>query len=535
MVAKNSSVLPPPNPEQRRVAAGQFERANQVIATGNYDYGIRLLLNCCKIDPANLIYRQTLRRTEKTKYKNNLHGSRFAWLTVWPARARVKAAKQAGDYLRVIDHCEEILTRNPWDLGAQMELSAAAEMLGLMDVAIWNLEQARQKHARDTTLNRALALLYEKRGNFTQAIALWDLIRKTDPSNAEAHHKVNELAANDTIARTLNKALCSGQKQPQRARSKPDTDQAITPVGAPTKEKSTEAASERTKEPSSARKEKLPAPQAESKQQTTASAAAGDASSSAVPRAPAPLDRLGREIAALRARIETDPTNPSPYLQLAWLHRRNAQPDQAREVLQQGLGPTGNHFDLAVELADLDIEPLRHDLAIAEAKLQNQPQDEMLSAILARLRKEINSRELDIYRRKAERYPNEKAHHFEMGLRLLRAGQFDEAIHELQTARSDLRFQWRALLYLGYCFKGRNNWRLAQRNFEEALQNLPANETEIRKEILFQLAQGAAEAGDLVKAADLGHELANEDFHYCDIGRLLDDWQSQLQQTRISR
>ena len=92
MADKDHSLLPSPSPEQRRVAAGQFERANQVIATGNYDYGIKLLLSCCHLDAANLIYRQALRRTEKTKYQNNLRGSWFAWLTTGPSKARVKAS-----------------------------------------------------------------------------------------------------------------------------------------------------------------------------------------------------------------------------------------------------------------------------------------------------------------------------------------------------------------------------------------------------------------------------------------------------------
>ena len=51
-----------------KLLAGQFERANQVIATGNYDYGIQLLISCCKLEPANLIYRQKLRKTEKKKF-----------------------------------------------------------------------------------------------------------------------------------------------------------------------------------------------------------------------------------------------------------------------------------------------------------------------------------------------------------------------------------------------------------------------------------------------------------------------------------
>src|SRR5437763_12071999 len=145
MVHSNPSILPPPNPEHRRVAAGQFERANQVVATGNYDYGIRLLLSCCKLDPANLVYRQALRRTEKAKYRNHLRGSWFAWLTAWPVRAKMKAAMGGRDYLRVLEHGEQILMRNPWDVGAQMGMAEAADTLGLLDLAIWNLEQARQK------------------------------------------------------------------------------------------------------------------------------------------------------------------------------------------------------------------------------------------------------------------------------------------------------------------------------------------------------------------------------------------------------
>src|SRR6516165_11666923 len=81
-----NSLLPRLSHEQRRVAAGQFERANQVITTGNHDYGIQLLLTCCKLDPGSLIYRQKLRQTEKAKYNNNLRGSRLAFLTTIPAK-----------------------------------------------------------------------------------------------------------------------------------------------------------------------------------------------------------------------------------------------------------------------------------------------------------------------------------------------------------------------------------------------------------------------------------------------------------------
>src|SRR5438105_10777627 len=127
MADNETTSLPPVSPEHRKICAAQFERANQVIASGNYDYGIQLLISCCKLDPGNLIYRQTLRRTERTKFRNNLRGSRFAWLTTSPARARIKAAKRYRQYVKVLEHGEEVLARNPWDIGAQLDMADAAD------------------------------------------------------------------------------------------------------------------------------------------------------------------------------------------------------------------------------------------------------------------------------------------------------------------------------------------------------------------------------------------------------------------------
>jgi tetratricopeptide (TPR) repeat protein len=237
----------------------------------------------------------------------------------------------------------------------------------------------------------------------------------------------------------------------------------------------------------------------------------------------------------IRTRLETDKTNVNAYLQLAALYRRVGLLEQARAVLNEGLAPTGNAFELAIELADLDIEPFRQNLVVTEEKLREAPNDEELRRIRLRLRKEVNTRELDFYRQKAERFPTELGLRFEVGVRLLRAGQHDEAIQMLQASRSDPRFRWQSMLWLGHCFKARNNWRLAQRNFEDALQNLPVGESAARKDLLFLLAQGFADEGDLTRAVDTGHELANLDFSYRDIGRLLDEWENKLRQPRVPR
>src|SRR5262245_56442781 len=101
-----------PSPDQDRIAKAQFAKAQQVVSTGNYDYGIKLLLSCCKLDPANLIYRQALRRTEKTKYNNNMRGSAMGKLTTLPVRARIKASMAARDYQGAIQYAESLLKSN---------------------------------------------------------------------------------------------------------------------------------------------------------------------------------------------------------------------------------------------------------------------------------------------------------------------------------------------------------------------------------------------------------------------------------------
>jgi tetratricopeptide (TPR) repeat protein len=251
--------------------------------------------------------------------------------------------------------------------------------------------------------------------------------------------------------------------------------------------------------------------------------AAPPAGSSATHRAAGEVERLAR-------RIKEDPTSPTPYLQLAALYRRADEIDKARHALEEGLPATGHHFELALELADLEIEPLRRNLAVAEARLQAHPDKEDVRRLRLGLLREINSREMELFRRRAERFPTELVHRFELGVRLLRAGKVDEAIKELQAARSDPRLHWKALMFLGHCFRSRHNWRLASRNFEDALQHLPPGEDGQRKEILFHLATGYAEAGELARAIDLGHELANLDFGFRDINRLLDEWQAKLEE-----
>jgi tetratricopeptide (TPR) repeat protein len=485
MRAMSDSLTPLPKltPEQRRAAVGQFERANQVLKGGDHDYGLQLLLTCCKLDPVNLIYRQTLRQTQRAKYQNNERGQPLALVRSLWSRLRLKKAMLRSDYLEALIQSELILMRNPWDLQTHLVMAQAFEELEWPDHALWTLEQIRSSHPQNPRVNRPLARLYEQRGNFNQAIALWELVRRAVPHDLEAQRKAKDLSASATIAKGRYEEVIKGS---------------------------------------------APMPSAQTETETAPDQPALENAEATPPNAPTNAeDRHPREVANLMERIKSNPKNANVYLQLAAVYKKAEQFDRAKEVLQQGLEPTGKSFDIIQALLDLDIEPLRRDLAIAEERLRKKTDDPELQKIRAKLAKEINTRELELHRQRSDRYPTDTAARFEMGLRLLRAGQLEEAIKELQAIRNDPRHHGKAVFYLGLCFKTRNNWRLAQRNFEEALQHLSNDDAFLRKEAMYLLAVGYAETGELDRAIDLGCELANLDFNYKNIGTLLEDWQAK--------
>ena len=150
--------------EQRRAAVGQFERANQVLKGGaDPDYCLQLLLTCCKIDPSNLTYRQTLRKTQRAKYQDNGKGQPLAYFWSLMTRFRLKKAVLRENFLEALVQAELVLMRNPWDLGAHLMMAQAFEGLGLHDHALWTLEQVRAANAQNPKVNRPLARLYERR------------------------------------------------------------------------------------------------------------------------------------------------------------------------------------------------------------------------------------------------------------------------------------------------------------------------------------------------------------------------------------
>jgi serine/threonine-protein kinase len=204
---------PPPDPwegdilgvtaEQRRVAAQQFTRACEVLASGNQEksYAYELLLSCCKLDPANIACRRELRRLGAELYQGQGLGRWLSPLKALVSKTRLKASRHGGDHRKVLEQGEAVLARSPEDVATHLDMAEAATRLKLFYLETWLLEEARKAAPENPAVLRRLADAYERGNELDRAVRMWEKVRKVDPRDPEAGRKINALAARSTIAR----------------------------------------------------------------------------------------------------------------------------------------------------------------------------------------------------------------------------------------------------------------------------------------------------------------------------------------------
>jgi serine/threonine-protein kinase len=189
--------------EQRQVAARQFARACEVLATGNQEksYAYELLLSCCRLDPANIACRRELRHLGSELYHRQGLGRWLSPLRTLASKTRLKAARHAGDYRKVLEYGEAVLARSPEDVATHLDMAESAAGLKLFYLETWLLEQARKEAPDNADVLRRLAGAYERGNELDRAVKVWENVRKVAPLDPEAGRKINALSAQSTIDR----------------------------------------------------------------------------------------------------------------------------------------------------------------------------------------------------------------------------------------------------------------------------------------------------------------------------------------------
>lgn len=240
----------------------------------------------------------------------------------------------------------------------------------------------------------------------------------------------------------------------------------------------------------------------------------------AKPMDSADVMRLTREQQLERA-IGKNPQDINNYVELADMHTNNDRFADAEKVLARALEIAGGDLAIRERLEDTQVRRLRAEAETAKADVLAKGGAEAKEA-LKRKSVELNRVEMEIFRNRSERSPNNMRLKYELGVRLKRAGKINEAIQYLQAARGDSKLKGEAHLELGECFQLIKQHKLAMSNYQTALESLFERDLERRKLVLYRAGTLSFEMQDVDGSEKYLNELASLDFAFKDVAKWLE-------------
>ena len=451
---------PEVDPRALRKAASFFQHANEAALKNNLDYAIQMLGEALKIDPNNLLYRQTLRGVERRRFQNDPGKvGLFATAKTKPIHLRIRGEKSRKRWERVLEVCEESFRVHPWDVTAARDAAEAAVELDNHPLACWLLESVHAQGEGQIAYMRQLAHVYELTEQYAKAIACWEAVRRKDPHDEEARRQINALSASATIKRSgLHEAIDKHQN-PVAEINLPGLDDLKAKVESP-------------------------------------------------------VQRLVRIIKA-------EPEEIRNYLELSDLLRAQNRYDDAEKVLARGRLALPDEELLRESHTDIQMERLRRAIGDVTKRVELNPEDEAITGKLGSLRAKLQGLELHELKHRVEVRANDMGLRFRLAEAYRRAGRTDEAIAELQQVRNDPEYRVRALLATGQAFELKGLPKLAQRSYQDALKAVEAGETKPLLAIHYHLGKVAETLGDRAAAEEHYGEVAAIDYGYSDVAERL--------------
>lgn len=465
--------------KKRKLAADCMKRAMEAMAKNNFDYACEMWGTAVKLQPENVVYRQSLRGCQRKKYKDNKSGASMAFLKVNGIRSKIKKARTAKNWTEMDQAAEEGLAINPWDGQFNADLGEATRERGFMEIATFAYETATSPDGapENKEFLVALAGMYEIRRDYRKAVSTLEKVQKLDPLNGSIRSKIQALGANEVIDRGNY-----GDAENTR-----DVRQETVKQGYETSVK-------------------------------------GDAKTGSG-EVLAPGESLEND---LQRAIKKDPANVANYLKLADYYRREGKLEQAAATFKKALDVSGD-ANIREQMEDVELDMVRKNLQFAREVALKNPQDADAKKNEFDLKTELREREIEVLSRRVERYPADLKIKHELALRYMASAKHALAIPLLQQATKDIRLEAQVLVSLGKCFVAQKQNPLAIRQFQKAIEKLNANDQpEAFKECHYLLGRLAEAAGDLTKAEMHYSEVLAVDYSYKDTAARLDEVQKKL-------
>jgi Tetratricopeptide repeat len=217
--------------------------------------------------------------------------------------------------------------------------------------------------------------------------------------------------------------------------------------------------------------------------------------------------------------IALDASKKDTWVKKAETHRRlaelandGAEYAKAREALEKAQAIDSFDFNIVIKLGDVMIE--EHKNYIKQLQAANQD--------ITEAKKTLLQIEIDEYKKRAERQPQELGHKFNLGRRLLELGQIEAAASEFQRTVNDPRFRLKSYKFLGFCFAKKNMVELAVKNYSTYLSTTEDTLSDDAKEVRYLRGRIYEQGGKKNEAIADYSALVEMDLAYKDCATRLD-------------
>ncbi|MDQ3414796.1 MAG: tetratricopeptide repeat protein [Verrucomicrobiota bacterium] len=442
---------------------GYWLKAVAAIELRNFGYAIDLLQNLLKQEPEFLTGRQMLRRAEVTRARTKKKG--FFNISTAPLAVMKAQRELKKDPAKTIELVEKILEMGPYNMQANMLLKDAAVAANFPEIAIFALETLLENDPRDVKVLHELGRLYHRYDQSDRAVEIYNRISEINPVDLEASKLGKDAAAHASMKQ-------GGWNEAESYRDLiKDKEVAV------------------------------------SLEQQSRIQLSGES--------------LEQQINETYAQHEAEPQNVDLAKRLGVLHDQKEDLEGAIAWYQYAVDLT-NRTDpgLVRKVADLKMKKLERQIREDEQYLAQHgsgaEQFAEKSADLEAAKRQRAEILIDDARKRLDRNPTDLQLRYELGEHLTAAGQYRDALPELQRARQNPNARLKAMNLLGQCYRELGMLDLAAKQLDDAAREMVVMDM-VKKEIVYNLGLVYEKMGATGKYIDAMKQIYEADYGYRDV------------------
>jgi tetratricopeptide (TPR) repeat protein len=156
------------------------------------------------------------------------------------------------------------------------------------------------------------------------------------------------------------------------------------------------------------------------------------------------------------------------------------------------------------------------------AKMKTDTDNGELKQALADLATRQLAFEIKVLEERCAEYPTELRTKFQLGARYFQAARYDDAIPQLQQAKTDSRYRTESRLYIGRCFFEKGFLDQATGTMRQAIDESTTGDGPTQLELNYWLGRSLEAAGNLADARNRYGHLIQIDYNFRDARQRLE-------------